>query len=113
MFSTLGDGGDDLLLKDEVGDLGIAFGDADVALVGGEAESGEQRLRDLHRKIRIQIGIDDVVRRVAGDALAEVIDLHIGAEGKGLGSNVERTLIVLVLRIGTPTRNSLASWTTV
>ena len=80
----LGDGGDDLLLKDEVGDLGVLFGDADPALVGGEAESGEQGLGDLHRKIRIQIGIDRVVRRVAGDTLAEVIDLYVGAEGKGL-----------------------------
>ncbi len=67
----LSHGGDDLCLESKVGDLGVALGNADIALVGGEAEAGQNGLGDLQREIGIQLGIDEVVRGVAGDTLAD------------------------------------------
>ena len=69
-------GGDDLGFESKVGDLGVALGDADIALVGGDAEAGQKGLGDLHLKIGIELGIDGVVRGVAGDTLAEIVDLR-------------------------------------
>ena len=57
----LGNGGDDLRFESQVGDLSVALGDADIALVGGEAEARQKRLRDVTAKLGIQLGIDGVV----------------------------------------------------
>ncbi len=61
----------------------------DVALVAGKAESVQKRLLQEDLEIGIQFGIDDVIRAVAGDALAGVVDLQLGAERK----------VLLVLRL--------------
>ena len=48
----LSHGGDDLRFESEVSDLEVALGDADVALIGGEPETGEQGLLNDHLKVR-------------------------------------------------------------
>ena len=69
----LGHGGDDLRFESKVGDLGVALGNADEALVGGDPEAGQKGLGDDHLKPGIQLGIDAVVWPVAGDTLAEIV----------------------------------------
>ena len=81
----LGDGGDHLCFEGKVGDLRVALGDADKALVGRDSETGQKGLRDNHLKIGIELRIDEVVGRVAGDALAEIVDRQVGADGERLG----------------------------
>ena len=70
------------MLKGEIGGLQISFGDVDVALVAGKAESVQKRLVQVDLEIGIQFGIDCVIRAVAGNALAGVVDLQVGAERK-------------------------------
>ena len=81
----LGHGGDDLGLESKVGDLGVALGDADEALVGGDPEAGQKGLGRYALEIGIELGIDAVVRSVAGDTLAEIVDVEVGADGERLG----------------------------
>ena len=81
---NIGDGGDDLLLKSEIGGLQVSFGDVDEALVAGKAESVQKRLAQDDLKIGIQFGIDCVIRAVVGGAEAGVVDGQAGAERKRL-----------------------------
>ena len=54
MFSTLSHRGDDLGFESEVGDLEVALGDADIALVGAEPKAGQEGLGDMHcRKLEL------------------------------------------------------------
>jgi hypothetical protein len=65
---------------------------------------------DDQLKVGIELRIDEVVRGIAGDTLAEIVDLDVRADGERLGV-ARQTSIVLVFRTGTPVRNWLASWT--
>src|ERR1700677_371226 len=85
----VGYGGDDLLLKGEIGGLHVSFGNVDVALVAGKAESVQQRLLKVDLESGVQFGIDCKIRAVVGGAEAGVVDLQVGAERK----------VLLVLRL--------------
>ena len=78
-------GGDYLGLESKIGDLGVALGNTDKALVGGDPEAGQNGLGDYQLKIGVQLRIDEVVRGVTGDTLTDIVDVYVGADGERLG----------------------------
>ncbi len=64
----VGDGGDGLLSKSQVGDLAIVPGNKNIAAVGEEAETVEQLLGNGQIKRRLNGGVEEVKRtgRAAG-----------------------------------------------
>ena len=91
-----GDGGDDLLFKDEFRNLVIIPGDANISVINGEAKALEQTLLDLD--IAIQ-GLRGVEIQTAGVLVGEeVIEAHADA---GTG---EEGFADAELRVG-PLRN--------
>ena len=81
----LRDGGNHLRAKGQIGDLEILLRDVHVALVGGDAEAGEELLREDHLEVRVERRIDGFVRAVIGVALPFVIDGQARSHGKVLG----------------------------
>ena len=68
-IGNLGDGADDLELKGLVGDLLIIFRDAEIAEVGPETEAGEKLLLKEDAVVGIELGSEEGVETVVGDAV--------------------------------------------
>ena len=76
---------DDLRLEGKVGDLEVLLRNANIALVGAEAKTRQQRLRDISLPGKRNRGVHDLKRAIGGHPLAGETPLKFRAGGEIFG----------------------------